>query len=128
MSAALCASPHSRGAVVNRLKTMILGAAEVDLGFNVGVATGSIARILGGSGGHADTAGGAELAIVTTRLTAASTPKIAERVRCVTTLGVTTGVGVTEAGVAVTPARPEIAARLNDFGLDVRSIDRRTGT
>ena len=123
MSAALYASPHSRGAVVNRLKTMILGAAEVDLGFNVNVTTGSTGRILGGSGGHADTADGAELAIVTTRLTAASTPKIVERVRCVTTPGVTIDVVVTEAGVAVNPARPEIAARLKDFGLDVRSID-----
>ena len=123
MSASLYANPHGRGAVVNRLKTMILGAAEVDLGFNVNVTTGSTGRILGGSGGHADTADGAELAIVTTRLAAASTPKIVERVRCVTTPGATVDVVVTEAGIAVNPARPEVAARLKDFGLRLCSID-----
>ena len=31
---------------------------------------------------------------------------------------------VTEAGVAVNPARPGIAAWLKDFGLNVRSIDK----
>ena len=76
MSASLYANPHSRGALVNRLDAMILGAAEVDLDFNVNVTTGSSGRILGGSGGHADTADGAKLAIVTTRLAAAAGPKI----------------------------------------------------
>ena len=42
---------------------------------------------------------------------------------CVTTPGATVDVVVTEAGVAVNPARPEIAALLKDFGLDVRLID-----
>jgi citrate lyase subunit alpha/citrate CoA-transferase len=105
------------------LKAMILGAAEVDLDFNVNVSTGSDGRILGGSGGHADTADGAELAIVTTRLAAASVPKIVERVRCVTTPGSTVDVVVTEVGVAVNPKRPDVAARLRDFGVRVRPID-----
>ena len=123
MSAAMYASPLGRGAVVDRLQAMILGAAEVDLDFNVNVSTGSDGRILGGSGGHADTADGAELAIVTTRLVAGATPKVVERVRCVTTPGATVDAVVTEAGVAVNPARPEVAARLRDAGLAVRSID-----
>ncbi len=123
MSASLYANPHSRGAVVNRLKTMILGAAEVDLDFNVNVTTGSNGRILGGSGGHADTADGAELAIVTTRLATAAAPKIVERVRCVTTPGSTIDAVVTEAGVAVNPLRPELASRLREAGIAVRTID-----
>ena len=123
MSASMYASPLSRGAVVNRSTTMILGAAEVDLDFNVNVTTGSDGRILGGSGGHADTADGAELAIVTTRLAAAATPKIVERVRCVTTPGATVDVVVTEAGVAVNPTRQDVAARLRDAGLPVRPIE-----
>ena len=123
MSASMYASPLSRGAVVNRLTTMILGAAEVDLDFNVNVTTGSDGRILGGSGGHADTADGAALAIVTTRLATASAPKIVERVRCITTPGATVDVIVTEVGVAVNPRRPELAARLRDAGLPLRSIE-----
>ena len=66
------ANPHNRGAVVNQLDTMILGAAEVDLDFNVNVTTGTDGGIIGGSGGHSDTAAGAKLALVTTRLTAAA--------------------------------------------------------
>jgi citrate lyase subunit alpha / citrate CoA-transferase len=123
MSASLYANRHSRGAVVNRLKAMILGAAEVDLDFNVNVTTGSNGRILGGSGGHADTADGAELAIVTTRLATAAAPKIVERVRCVTTPGSTIDAVVTEAGVAVNPARTELASRLREAGLAVRPIE-----
>ena len=66
MSASMYANPHNRGAVVNRLDCVILGAAEIDRAFAVNVTTGSNGVILGGSGGHADTAAGAKLAIVTT--------------------------------------------------------------
>jgi citrate lyase subunit alpha/citrate CoA-transferase len=122
MSASMYASPFGRGAVAHRLKTMILGAAEIDLDFNVNVTTGFDGRILGGSGGHADTADGAELAIVTTRLAASAAPKVVERVRCITTPGSTVDVLVTEAGVAVNPARPELASRLRDAGIAVRPV------
>lgn len=123
MSASQYANPHGRGAIVDRLQAMILGAAEVDLDFNCNVTTGSDGRILGGSGGHADTADGAALAIVTTRLTAGSTAKLVERVRCVTTPGSTIDVVVTEAGIAVNPRRADLAARLRDAGLAVHPIE-----
>lgn len=123
MSASMYASPLGRGAVVDRLTTMILGAAEVDLDFNVNVTTGSDGRILGGSGGHADAACGAQLAIVTTRLATATAPKVVERVRCITTPGATVDVVVTEAGIAVNPRRGELAERLRAAGLPVRPIE-----
>lgn len=123
MSASLYASPANRGAVVNRLDAMILGAAEVDVDFNVNVTTGSSGRILGGSGGHADTAAGAKLAIVTTRLASTAGPKIVERVNCVTTPGETVDVVVTEAGIAVNPRRKQLARDLAAAGLSVKSID-----
>ena len=123
MSASLYANPHGRSAIVDRLSAMILGAAEVDLDFNVNVTTGSSGRILGGSGGHADTADGAQLAIVTTRLAAGGGPKIVDRVGCVTTPGATIDVVVTEAGIAVNPRRADLALRLASAGLDVQPID-----
>jgi citrate lyase subunit alpha/citrate CoA-transferase len=52
MSASMYANPHNRGAVVNQLDVMILGAAEIDLDFNVNVTLGSSGLIIGGSGGH----------------------------------------------------------------------------
>ena len=124
MSASLYANPHNRGPLVDQLDTMLLGAAEVDLDFNVNVTTGSNGVILGGSGGHADTAAGAKLALVTTRLTAASGPKIVERVGCITTPGETIDAVVTEAGVAVHPRRPDLRERLVSAGVEVLPIDR----
>lgn len=123
MSASMYANPHSRGPVVEQLDAMLLGAAEVDLDFNVNVTTGSDGSILGGSGGHADTAAGARLAIVTTRLAAAAGPKIVEHVRCLTTPGETVDAVVTEAGIAVNPRRAELADRLRAAGLAVVSIE-----
>jgi citrate lyase subunit alpha/citrate CoA-transferase len=122
MSASLYANPHNRGAVVNQLDTMLLGAAEVDLDFNVNVTTGSTGRILGGSGGHADTAAGSKLALVTTRLSAGGGRKFVERVGCVTTPGETIDAVVTEAGVAVNPRRADLASRLKDAGIEVIDI------
>jgi citrate lyase subunit alpha/citrate CoA-transferase len=119
MSASLYANPHGKGPVVDQLGAMILGAAQVDLDFNVNVTTGSDGRILGGSGGHADTAQGARLAIVTTTLASRAGPKIVERVGCVTTPGSTVDVVVTEAGIAVNPRCEELAQRLKAAGLPV---------
>jgi len=122
MSASLYANPHSRGPLVDQLDAMILGAAEVDVDFNVNVTTGAGGLILGGSGGHADTAAGAELALVTTRLAASAGPKIVERVGCVTTPGQTVDAIVTEAGVAVHPRRAELRDRLRAAGIDTVDI------
>ncbi len=119
MSASLYANPHNRGPLVNQLDAMLLGAAEVDLDFNVNVTTGANGVILGGSGGHADTAAGAKLAIVTTRLSASAGPKIVERVGCITTPGETIDAVVTEAGVAVHPRRGDLRDRLVSAGLEV---------
>ena len=124
MSASLYANPHNRGAVAHQLGVMILGAAEVDLDFNVNVTTGSSGRILGGSGGHADTADGARLAIVTTKLAAGGGPKVVERVGCITTPGSTIDVVVTEAGIAVNPLRADLLQRLRDAHLPLLTIDR----
>jgi citrate lyase subunit alpha / citrate CoA-transferase len=124
MSASMYANPHSRGPLVERLDAMLLGAAEVDLHFNVNVSTGSDGLILGGSGGHADTAAGAELAIVTTRLASSAGPKIVERVGCITTPGETIDAVVTEVGIAVHPRREDLRDRLCTAGIEVLSIEQ----
>ena len=123
MSASMYANPHNRGAVVNQLDAMILGAAEIDVGFNVNVTTGTDGIIMGGSGGHADAAAGAKLAIVTTRLNAGGYAKIVDRVTTVTTPGETIDVLVTEAGVAVNPRRAELRERLIARNVPVVPID-----
>jgi citrate lyase subunit alpha/citrate CoA-transferase len=123
MTASMYANPHNKGAVVNRLSAMVLGATEIDLAFNVNVTTGAGGRIMGGSGGHSDTAAGAQLAIVTTRLCAREVAKIVDNVATVTTPGETIDVLVTEVGVAVNPRRAELRERLIDHGIPVQSIE-----
>jgi citrate lyase subunit alpha/citrate CoA-transferase len=123
MSASMYANPHSRGAVVDQLDTVILGAAEVDLNFNVNVTTATNGLIIGGSGGHSDTAAGARLALITTRLTGGGFPKIVDRVTTVTTPGETIDVVVTEAGIAVNPLRQDVRDRLDAAGLAVVGIE-----
>lgn len=123
MSAAVYAGPHVGGAVVDRLSAVVLGAAEIDLGFNVNVTTKANGVIMGGSGGHADTAQGAKLTLITTRLTAAGFAKVVDEVGVITTPGETVDALVTEAGVAVNPRRPELAERLRGAGLAVLPIE-----
>jgi len=122
MSAATYAGPHVGGAVVDRLSAVVLGAAEVDLDFNVNVTTRAGGLLTGGSGGHADAAQGAQLTVITTRLTAAGFPKIVPRVTTLTTPGAHVDVVVTEQGLAVNPARPELGERLARVGLPLVSI------
>ncbi|MGP6086356.1 citrate lyase subunit alpha [Antarctobacter jejuensis] len=123
MSASVYAGPHIGGAVVDRVDAVILGATEVDQAFNVNVTTRAGGTIIGGSGGHSDTAAGAGLTIVTTRLTAAGYAKLVPEVGTLTTPGETVDVVVTEAGLAVNPCRPDLAERLGQAGLPVRSFE-----
>ena len=122
MSAGSYAHPHRRGAVVDQLDVIVLGATEIDLDFNVNVTTGSDGVIMGGSGGHADAAAGARLALVTTRLTAGGYAKIVDRVTTITTPGASIDIVVTDAGVAVHPLRADLAQRLRDAGIALTSL------
>lgn len=123
MSAAAYAGPHVGGAVVDRLSAVVLGAAEVDFDFNVNVTTRAGGMLNGGSGGHADAAQGAQLTLITTRLTAAGFPKIVPRVTTLTTPGRSVDVIVTEAGLAVNPARGDLIDRLRRAGLAPLAIE-----
>ena len=104
------------------LVTMVLGAAAVDLDFSVNVTTGSTGTIRGGAGGQADTAAGAKLAIMTTKVVAGGGPNFVEPVGCITTPGQTVDVVVTELGVAVNPLRAELSDRLRAAGIRTTSI------
>ena len=117
------AAPHIGGAVVDRVDAVVLGAAEIDTGFNVNVTTKAGGVIIGGSGGHADTAAGARLTVVTSRLTAAGFPKVVSRVGTLTTPGETVDLLVTDGGIAVNPLRGDLDERLRQAGLPVLEIE-----
>jgi len=123
MSASMYGNPHNKGAVVNHLDVMILGATEIDTDFNVNVTTGSSGVIMGGSGGHSDTAAGAKLAIIVTNLMKARLPIIKDRVTTVTTPGESVDVIVTERGIAVNPRRTDLIEKLKSTNLPVMTIE-----
>lgn len=122
MNAAEYASPIHPAAIVNQLDAVILGATEIDLDFNVNVTTSSDGKLIGGAGGHSDTAAGAKLTIIVTRLTAGGYAKVVDRVSCITTPGQDVDVLITDAGIAVNPARPDLAAALRDAGVPTLPI------
>lgn len=114
ISANQYANPDNPSCYAGRLDCVILGASEIDKSFNVNVTTGSDGLILGGSGGHADTAAGAKLTIITTKLFNARVSAVVDEVRTVTTPGETIDAVVTEYGIAINPRRTDLLERLKD--------------
>ncbi len=123
------AAPDFKGAAVNDLDVVILGATEIDTDFNVNVHTDSSGYIMGGSGGHSDTAAGAKLSMIIAPMFRARLPIVTDRVTCISTPGESIDVLVTQGGIAVNPRRAELRERLADAGLpivDIRELKEKT--
>lgn len=123
MSASYYANPHNCSAVVNNLDVVILSATEVDVDFNVNVITDSNGVIMGASGGHSDTAAGANLAIVVAPLMRGRLPMVLDKVNTIVTPGETVDVVVTERGVAVNPNRKDLIDNLKEAKLPLMEIE-----
>ncbi|MEB8014785.1 citrate lyase subunit alpha [Citrobacter braakii] len=117
------ANPGSKAACCDQLDVVILSALEIDIGFNVNVITGSDGVMRGASGGHCDVAAAANLTIVVAPLLRSRIPTVVKRVTSRVTPGESVDVLVTDHGIAVNPARPEIRERLVAAGLKVVNID-----
>ncbi|MCK9493369.1 MAG: citrate lyase subunit alpha [Acholeplasmataceae bacterium] len=113
MSASKYANPFD-SPVVNNLDFTILGATEIDVDYNVNVTTDSFGYILGGSGGHADSAYGAKVTIITTQLMKSRMPIIKDRVTTITTPGDSVDILVTERGISINPKRVDLINQLKD--------------
>lgn len=124
MSASMYGNLHNKGAIVNNLDVMILGATEIDLDFNVNVTTSSNGIIIGGSGGHSDTAAGSKLSIVVTKLIKGRLPIIVDNVTTVTTPGETIDAVVTERGIAINPNRQDLIKKLKNSRLPIIEINK----
>ncbi len=124
ISADLYANPNNPEHVAGKLDVVILGASEIDTDFNVNVTTGSDGIILGGSGGHADTAAGAKLTIIVSKLFNARISCLVDKVRTITTPGETVDALVTERGIAVNPRRSDLIAKLKaETNLKILTIE-----
>ena len=117
------ANPGAKAASCDQLDIVILSALEIDTGFNVNVITGSDGVMRGASGGHCDVASAANLTIVVAPLLRSRIPTVVRRVTTRVTPGESIDVLVTDHGIAVNPARPEIRQRLEEAGMKIMDIE-----
>ena len=122
ISASHYASPGAKSTVAGNLDAVVLGAAEIDLDFNVNVHTDSNGYIIGGSGGHSDVAALSKLALVAAPLSRARLSIVTDRVLTVSTPGENIDVLVTQYGAAVNPRREDLEKELKKAGLPVKKI------
>ena len=116
------ASGEHKGSAVHALDMVILSALEVDTDFNVNVLVGSDGIIRGAIGGHQDTAADSALSIIVCPLLRGRIPCVVPKVTTLITPGASVDVVVTEYGIAVNPARPDVAERLRKAGLHIVDI------
>ncbi len=117
------ANPMNKGAFVNRLDFVILGALEIDVDYNVNVITGSNGVIRGAPGGHVDTAAGSKCSIMVAPLVRSRISTVKDRVITVTTPGESVDVLVTDYGVSINPRRQDLLEALKDSGLPLCTIE-----
>lgn len=117
------ANPFNKGAYVNKLDYVILGALEVDTDFNVNVVVGSDGTIQGAPGGHVDTSAGSKVSIIVSPLIRGRLATVRSEVTSVTTPGETVDVVVTDYGVAVNPLRQDILKDLQKTDLPLVTIE-----
>jgi len=123
MDASQYANPFHKNNIASQLDIVVLGATEVDLNFNVNVTTSSTHKLMGGSGGHSDTAYESKLTIITTNLVKSRIPYIKESVETISTPGSSIDVIVTERGIAINPRRKDILEKLKDSSLNIMPIE-----
>lgn len=117
------ANPMNKGAYVNKLDFVILGALEVDVDFNVNVVTGSDGIVRGAPGGHPDTSAGAKCSIIVAPLIRGRIPTICDKVLTVTTPGEVVDVVVTDYGIAINPRRRDLIEAYKGSGLPLTTIE-----
>ena len=120
--AGVYANPFNCGCMTNKLDIVVLGALEIDTDFNVNVITGSEGYVRGASGGHSDTASGANLTVVVCPSFRGRIPIVKEKVHTIVTPGESIDVLVTERGICVNPNRPDLKQNLIDAGIAVKEI------
>lgn len=123
ISASKYANPADQENVIRNLDVVILGATEIDLNFNVNVTTDSHGIIMGGSGGHSDTASEAKITVIVSPLIKGRLPIIKKQVATITTLGKHVDVLVTERGIAINPLRKDLLETCEQSNLKIKTIE-----
>ncbi|MBE9909414.1 citrate lyase subunit alpha [Enterococcus casseliflavus] len=123
ISASQYANPFNKGAFVNQLDFVILGALEVDIDFNVNVVQGTTGILQGAPGGHTDTSAGAKVSIIVAPLIRSRLATVRTEVTSVTTPGESIDVVVTDYGVAVNPKRQDLIDAFKKTDIPLKTIE-----
>ena len=123
ISSSRYANPSNKNQIIKDLDIVILGATEIDYNFNVNVTTDSHQTIIGGSGGHSDTASEAKVCVIVSPLIKGRIPIVKKRVTTITTLGKNIDCLVTERGIAVNPLRKDLIMKLKNTNLKIYTIE-----
>ncbi len=123
ISASRYANPTDESQIIKDLDIVILGATEIDYNFNVNVTTDSHQTLIGGSGGHSDTASESKICVIVSPLIKGRIPVIKERVTTITTLGKNIDCLVTERGIAINPLRKDLIKKLKNSKLKIVTIE-----
>lgn len=123
ISASRYANPVDKKQVIKDLDVVILGATEIDYDFNVNVTTDSHQTIIGGSGGHSDTASESKVSVIVSPLIKGRIPIIKSKVTSITTLGSNVDCFVCERGIAINPLRQDLIKLLSKSKLPLVSIE-----
>lgn len=113
---------HGKGNFASLVDVTILGATEVDLGFNANVVTHSDGLLLHGMGGWQNClfAGCTILAVPSFR---DRVPVIVDEVTTLCGPGELIDVVVTERGIAINPRRQDLLQAVHGSGLPIRSLE-----
>jgi citrate lyase subunit alpha/citrate CoA-transferase len=123
ISASTYANPNDPSQIIKDLDIVILGATEIDYDFNVNVTTDSHQTLIGGSGGHSDTASESKVSVIVSPLIKGRIPIIKKRVTTITTLGKNIDCFVTERGIAINPLRKDLIEKLKGSKLKIYTIE-----
>ena len=117
------ANPMNKGAYVNKLDFVILGALEVDVDFNCNVVVGirrHCERCSGRPSGHC---GRSKCSIIVAPLVRGRIPTICTRCTSVTTAGEAIDIVVTDYGIAINPRRKDLVEAYRGSKLPIRTIE-----
>ncbi len=112
---------HSKGNFASMVDVAILGATEVDLGFNANVVTHSDGYLLHGIGGWQNCLFSKNV-ILPLPLFRDRIPVIIDHVTTLCGPGELIDVIVTERGIAINPLRTDLIEKVKDSGLPLRTI------
>ncbi len=113
---------HGKGCFASMLDAVVLGATEVDVGFNANVVTHSDGRLLHGIGGWQNCLAG-RCVILPIPSLRDRIPVIVERVTTLCGPGELIDVVVTERGIAINPRRKDLIEAVKGCDLPVRPIE-----